>query len=369
MVLNQLKPEAKIAPPERVLPTVEVTEVEKETIKLNLPTQGLVEPSRETQLAAEVAGKVIWVSEKFEAGGAFKKGETMARLEKADFEAALAQTKSAKAQAELTLATEEAQAEKALRDWERLGRGEKPSDLTLRKPFIASARAQIEAAEANLEKAKRDLARTEIQADYDCRVEQTQVELGSYLTPAMPVANIYSVAPFEIRLPLSLDEFALVASNPEAVLEASAGGQSFEWKGKVIRQEGVIDRASRSVYLVAEVGPNPGDEAIMQPGLFVQADVEGRSIESAVRVPLRAFYGADRLVLVTEDNRLKFRTVTVLRRQGDEAIVTSGLDNGERICLTPLEAVVEGMEVRVQDAEVEEPEEAPKPTLPPSDTD
>ncbi len=359
MVLLKLKPEAEKAPTVRALPVVEVASVEKETLKLELPSQGMVEPARETQLAAEVAGKVVWVSEKFEAGGQFTKGEPMIRLEKADYESALAQAKATKAEAELMLATEEAQAEKAYRDWQRLGRGGKPTDLTLRKPQIASAKARIEAAKANVEKAQRDLVRTEIKADYDSRLEKISVELGSFLTPGAPVANVYAVAPFEIRLPLSLDEFALVGDNPKAVLKTQAGGQTFEWNGNVVRQEGVIDRASRSVYLVAEVSPRPSDIAIMQPGLFVQAAVEGRTIRDAVRVPLKAFYGEDRLVLVGPDNRLKFRTVNVLRRQGDEAIVTAGLDQGERICLTPIEAVIEGMEVKIR--EVEEPEEAESP--------
>lgn len=357
MVLQKLKPKAEKEPIVRALPVVEVAPVEKETLKLQLPSQGMVEPARETQVAAEVAGKVVWVSEKFEAGGQFSKGEPMIRLETADYESALAQAKSSKAQAELALATEEAQGEKALRDWQRLGRGGKPTDLTLRKPQIVSAKAQIDAAKANVEKAQRDLARTEIKADYDSRLEGISVELGSYLAPGSRVAQVYAVAPFEIRLPLSLDEFALIGTNPNAVLRTSAGGQNFEWKGKVVRQEGVIDRTSRSVYLVAEVSPRPSDIAIMQPGLFVQADVEGRTIRNAVRVPLKAFYGEDRLVLVGPDNRLKFRTVTILRRQGDEAIVTAGLDEGEQICLTPIEAVIEGMEVKIREVEVPVDEE------------
>lgn len=359
ILLQKLKPEAEKEPTVRALPVVEVAAVKQETLKLELPSQGMVEPARETQVASEVAGKVVWVSDKFEAGGQFAKGEAMIRLETADYESALAQAKSSKAQAELVLATEEAQAEKALRDWQRLGRGGKPTDLTLRKPQIASAKAQIDAARANVEKAQRDLARTEIKADYDSRLEAISVELGSYLAPGDPVANVYAVAPFEIRLPLSLDEFALIGTNPNAVLKTKAGGQSFEWKGKVVRQEGVIDRASRSVFLVAEVSPRPSDIAIMQPGLFVQAEVEGRTIRNAVRVPLKAFYGEDRLVLVGPDNRLKFRTVTVLRRQGDEAIVTAGLDQGERICLTPIEAVIEGMEVKIREIEAEEDVDEP----------
>ncbi len=360
MVLQAFKPEAKKAEPDKALPVVEVAHAAKETLTLKLPSQGMVEPARQTQLAAEVAGKVVWVSPKFEAGGEFAAKEPMLRLERADYEAGLAQAKAAHAQAELKLATEEAQAEKALRDWQRLGRGDRPSALALRKPQIASAKAEIEAANANLEKAKRDLARTEIKADYACRVERIHVELGSYLAPGVRLSDVYAVAPFEIRLPLSLDEFALVAENPMATLQTRAADRDFEWKGKVVRQEGVIDRASRSVYLVAEVSPKRGEEGILQPGLFVQAQVDGRTVKDVVRVPLRAFYGKNRLILVTDDDRLKFRTVTVLRRQGNEAIVTSGLDEGERICLTPLEAVVEGMEVKVQ-----EPKPPPEEKIPP----
>ena len=66
-----------------------------------------------------------------------------------------------------------ARAEQAVRDWEKLGLNRDPSDLVLRKPQLVSARARITAAEAAVDKAMRDLERTEIRAPYDCRIERT----------------------------------------------------------------------------------------------------------------------------------------------------------------------------------------------------
>ena len=51
------------------------------------------------------------------------------------------------------------------------------------------------------------------------------------------------------------------------------------------------------------------------------------------------------MLIVTPDNTLQFRRIDVLRYEGDAAVVTAGLTSGERICISPLQFVVEGMPV------------------------
>jgi multidrug efflux pump subunit AcrA (membrane-fusion protein) len=57
----------------------------------------------------------------------------------------------------------------------------------------------------------------------------------------------------------------------------------------------------------------------------------------------------NRVLVVDEESRLRLRSVEVKRLQGAEVILSSGLEEGERVCASPLDVVVDGMRVRVED--------------------
>lgn len=348
------KPTAKVVDRERTLPVVEVVEMHPADRRMEVPSQGVVEPRQVTQVAAEVAGRVVFVSDRFDKGGEFSEGETILKIDPSDYVAGVAQAEASLAEAKLNLETEEARALQAERDWENLGRSGVAKDLTLRKPQLASARAREKAAGAALEKARRDLARTEIKAPFSGRIRQIKTEQGAYLVPGSPVAEYYTTEPYELRLPVSLDELQFIQNVKQGGMGAGveidtvAGGEKFTWKGKVVRNEAEIERTSRSVYLVALLeGRSQGDGVRLQPGLFVQAEIEGEVLKNAFEVPMKAFLDLEHVLVVDDKNRIRIREVRVARREGDLAIVSNGLKKGEKLCLTALVDVIEGMEVRV----------------------
>ena len=51
--------------------------------------------------------------------------------------------------------------------------------------------------------------------------------------------------------------------------------------------------------------------------------------------------------MVDSDDRLRFRKVDVLRLARDEVFLRGGLEAGERVCISPLESAIDGMQVRV----------------------
>ena len=63
-------------------------------------------------------------------------------------------------------------------------------------------------------------------------------------------------------------------------------------------------------------------------------------------VPRQALQAPGQVFVVDAEDRLRFREVEVLRLQGDEALVSRGLADGERVCISPIQAPVEGMRVR-----------------------
>lgn len=351
-ILWKTKPEAIKKGTEVSIPVVEVLPVKLETLSIEIPSQGIVESARRSMIASEIAGKVVSVSDKFNAGEVFAKDEIILSLDSSDYDAALAQSKASLAETQAALAAEKAKSELAKRDWKRLGNGGSPSDLTLRAPQLKSAQARVDAAAALVKKSEKDLSRTSIRAPFPAAITKTQTEIGSYLTPGAPVAEVFQTSPFEIRLPLSVDEMQFLKLNakgePEGDVNISttAAGITSSWQAKIIRTEREVDRMSRSVYVVAKIASAPNKEGIvLQPGLFVEAKIEGRSFSDIAKIPFPAFLDLKRVVVVDPDNKLRFREVTLLRREGENVFVSGGLKKGEQLCLTELPGMIEGSSV------------------------
>ena len=349
-LMVKFKPEAQKVERERVLPGVEVMTAKRTDVPLQIPSQGLVSAMRETSLASEVAGRVAKVSPRFKVGERFAEGEVLIELEDSDYRSAITQAESALAEAQAALIQEQARAEQAVRDWNKIAPGQPPTDLATRKPQLLSAEARVRATEDSLARARRDLERTRIRTPFAGRLRATHTELGSYLTPGGRVADFDSTGRYEIRLPVSLDDLAFLEAQTgaDALLKASVAGQDLVWKGTVARTEGEVERASRSVYLVVEIEEDSRPEnAFLKPGLFLRAEVAGRVAKGVFQIPRRAFLDEARLVVVGPGDKLEIRSVKTLRGGRDSVLVSEGLQEGERVCLTSLPAPMNGMEVRV----------------------
>jgi hypothetical protein len=85
-------------------------------------------------------------------------------------------------------------------------------------------------------------------------------------------------------------------------------------------------------------------------GLFVEAEIEGREVSAAVRLPRAALRGSAEVVVVDGESKLHTRPVEVLRMDGDVLTVGAGLSAGERVVARVPSSFVEGMQVRVAEA-------------------
>ena len=357
-----LRPDAPTRPPIVIIPQVRVVEVELTEVTLTVKSQGTVEPRTQSQLVPEVSGRIIDVSPSFVAGGFFEAGDVLFKTDPHDYEQALVQRNAEGESARLHIAQEEAEAEVAQWGWDRVGTGQARS-LTLREPQIASAKAELAAAKANLETAQRNLERTEVRAPFSGRVRQKNVDVGQFVTVGAPVARIYAVDAAEVRLPLPNEDLAYLdlplnyrgesgrIRGPAVTLRAEFAGRIHEWQGRIVRTEGEIDPQTRMVHVVAEVqnpygrGPDP-TRPPLAAGMFVEAEIVGRTVEHVAIVPRAALRGPSQVLVVDVNRRLRFRDVEVLRATTNELFILGGLETGDRVNVSPVEAVSEGMEVR-----------------------
>jgi multidrug efflux pump subunit AcrA (membrane-fusion protein) len=117
----------------------------------------------------------------------------------------------------------------------------------------------------------------------------------------------------------------------------------------VVRTEGEIDPKTRMVHVIARVDDpyaRSEDRPPLAVGLFVEAQVFGRETEGVVKVPRAAMRGTDQLLAADAEDRLRFRRVEVVRAGRNEVVIRSGLEPGDRVIVSPIEAAVEGMRVR-----------------------
>lgn len=349
--------------PLAVDPLVRVVPARFARVPLSVAAQGTVLPRTETTLVAQVAAEVVAVSPHFEAGGFFQRGEVLVRLDRRDFEL-LAEGAAAKvAQAELRLTRQQAEARVAAEEWQTLGEGE-PDPLVLRQPQMAEARAMLRAAEAELGMARLALERTVLRAPFDGRLRRKRVGVGQYLTPGTEVATIHAVDYAEIRLPVPDRQLAFLdlplgwadgpVAQPSAELSANFAGRRHRWPGTIVRTEGELDSRSRMLHLVARVEDPYDRRGTGRPplavGLFVDAEIAGRTVDGAL-LPRSALRAGQQVMVVDDEDRLRFRDVGVVRTEKDAVVIGSGLAEGERVCVSPLDVVVDGMRVRTVEVE------------------
>jgi RND family efflux transporter MFP subunit len=361
MALVQTAPRPETKTPEVVVPLVRVVPLSPADLKATVSAQGTVAPRTESALVAEVPGRLIYVSPALAGGGFFSAGEGLVRLEKRDFELSLVRARSAHAQARMKLVWEKAQAEIAREEWKTYGRGA-GDPLTLREPQVAEAEAAVAAAEAAVEQAERDLKRTEVVAPYAGRVREKRVDVGQYVTPGTVLARVYAVDAAEVRLPIPQDEVAFLdlplefhgdappAAGPKVTFRARFGDRVHEWTGAVVRTEAEVDPKTRMLHAVARVDhpyERQGDRPPFMVGLFVEAEIEGRPLRQVYEVPRAALRDGNRLLVVDAQSKLRLRRVEVIRAGLRQAVLRSGVEPGDRACVSPVDVPVDGMSVKV----------------------
>lgn len=350
-----------------VIRAVRVIVATPQTMTMIVHSQGTVAPRTESELVPEVSGRVVWSSPVLVSGGFFEEGEPLLRLDRADYETALARAR--------------ANLERAKGEWEHakanLGRREELSRQGVASSSqLDDARRQARVAAAVLDEAdlarhqaRRDLDRTEIRAPFDGRVRVEHVDVGQFLSRGQSIATLYATDYVEIRLPIPDAELAYLnlplfrgaslKEGPPVTLHARFAGAEHTWHGRIVRTEGEIDPKSRMVHAVAQVKDPYSPEAGSAPlavGLFVEAEIEGPVAENVLRVPRSALRDRSYLLVVDAEDRLQKLPVELLRLERDDALLRAVLPPGGRVCISEISTFVPGMRVKPQPvaAQVEE---------------
>ncbi len=364
LIASKKPPEKKPAETKAFL--VDAQQVSRESVQFAVETQGNVLPQNQTDISAQVSGRVAELSEVFVAGGMFEKGDVLVTLEQYDYETELKLAEAELAQAQAALTEELARGEVARQEWQSVN-SMAPPELGLRKPQLAREQANVKAALAKLERAKRNLDRTQIRAPYNGLVVSRDVDIGQFVSVGMQIGTLYSTDVAEVRLPVADSDMAFIdlergfQQKDNVVLQARVNGVRHQWHADLVRSEGVLDSASRVSYVVARVedpynrGAQQNEDMPLRFGQFVQANISAGQSRDLFVLP-RSILRLDQTVLtVNNDNELHITPVDVARTNAEKVYISAGLKEGDKVIMSAVPNPFEGMKVRLSGEENNSP--------------
>ncbi len=359
LVLGQ--PKAQKRPTPETVVTVEVIEASRSDYPIVVNTNGTIQADIRGNLVSQIRGEIVKVSDKFKNGGAFNEGDVLIEVDQRDYVAEVSQALSAVSQSEATLQQEQALAKQAQTDWKRLGNAGKPPTLVAREPQLAAARAQRDSAKARLETAKLNLERTKIRAPYSGRVIRRNAVLGQYVGIGNNLAEIFATDGVEVRLPVSQDEYTqlgldqLGTSNEGSpdftvTLSSRVGTTEYQWAAVVTRTDSTFDLTTRQIDVIAEVidpFSKAGGKPALKIGQFVNASIEGRTLNNVIAVPNKSLREGS-YVFTSQEQKLVRSPVSISWQDDQNAVIESGLNDGDIVVVTSLNSTLAGARVKYQ---------------------
>jgi len=342
---------------------VRVVEAQLDTALLTVSSQGKVQAAQQVNLSASVAGPVSWVSPALESGGFIEAGEPLLRIDPSDFETAVARNRASvqQAEAEVDFSTDNLSRTRDLADRSLASQAQ----LQEAERSLAVAEARMTEAQAGLRQAELDLQRTEITAPFTAIIDSKDVELGQFVNRAQNLAILFGADEVEVRAPLAIRQLGYLdiplglrgelveQSAPSVVVTGMYGGAQHQWQGQLVRIEAAIDQDSNSVQSIIRVrqpersSKNNWSSDIPLPiGLYVQAEISGRQVDDIITLPRNVIRNNNQVLVVDAENKMHYREVEILRLDEANVLISGGILPGELICISPIQAVYDGMSVQ-----------------------
>jgi RND family efflux transporter MFP subunit len=355
--IKKTAPKAQRRPPDRNIPRVETMALFPGDHQVVVSAMGTVAPAREMTLKSRVSGQVQSVHPEFVAGGIVVRGQRLIKIDPQDYQLALARKESEVINSQYELKVELGFQDVARREWSLLNKGT-PADaadeeLALRKPHLAKARSDLAAAQAELEQAKLNLARTDITAPFNAIIQETYVEIGSQVSTQDALADLVGTDEYWIRVALPVDRLRwirLPSNRPETGALAVVHFRGYKRDGHVIRLLGDLEPQGRMArIMVSVVDPlGRGDRESGQPlliGEYVRVEIQGETLTDVYRIPRSGLRDNNTIWLVAADETLQIKPVDMAWSDDRHVLIRDRIAPGDRLVVSDLAAPVDGMPV------------------------
>jgi len=206
-------------------------------------------------------------------------------------------------------------------------------------------RASIQASQAAMKLADRQLRDTQIRAPFDGFVEKRMVNLGELVKTQTPVIAIVRLDPLKVTAEIPEKMGPWIHTGETVKLQVDAyQGRTFD--GRVSRISPTVNTSTRAFPFEALV---PNADATLKPGTFARVHIESSKIDTVLTLPYSALqyrYGVNR-VYVVEGDKLAMRELSVGERVGDRIEILGGVKAGERVAITDVDTLNDGAPVSV----------------------
>ncbi len=345
--------------------TVRVMTVAADEVTPVLSAFGEVRARRSLELRAPIGGRVLQVAEGFEDGAEVTAGQLLFRIDPADAESALAVARSDMARAEaelreaeraLVLAAEDVEAARAQLDLRERGLARRVDlaergvateaaleeaelalstarqSLVSRRQAEAQAEARRDQAETALERqritlaeAERRLADTSVHAGFDGTLADVAITEGGLVSSNEQLGRIIDPQALEVSVRVSTAQYLRLIDAEGRLLDLDAevalevAGFEITSPGRVVRASATVGEGQSGRRLFVDLTAPRG----FRPGDFVTVRLQEPALDGVALLPATAVNAAGNVLALGAENRLEALPVSIVRRQGDDVIVTA----------------------------------------------
>ena len=336
-------------------PEVGVVTVKSEPLKISTELPGRTLAYRIAEVRPQVSGIIL--KRNFIEGSEIKAGESLYQIDPATYQASYDSAKAdlAKAEANARIAQLTVNRYKPLLGTKYISQ----QDYDNAVATAAQNNAAVQAAKANVETARINLAYTKVSSPISGRIGKSSVTEGALVQSGQTtaLATVQQLDPMYVDVTQSSEDFLRLRSELESgqlkqndgkanVTLLMQNGKNYAQPGTLEFSDVTVDQTTGSITLRA-IFPNP-DKALL-PGMFVRARLDEGTNPNALLVPQQAVTrtptGDASVMVVGADNKVEARKIKAAQAIGDKWLVTEGLKAGERVIFTGLQRAKPGAQV------------------------
>lgn len=333
---------------------VTVVTLEEKPVPLTIELPGRAVAVRKAEVRPQISG--IIQKRLYEEGAQVEAGDQLYQIDPARYQAAHQTAKANLERAEANLISREAQ----FKRFQNLVKEKAVSQQLFEDAEAAylQAKAEVAVSKAALRTAQIDLDYTQVTAPISGRIGKSNVTEGALVSAqqANVLTTIYQLDPIYVDVAqpaknlLDIRRRAMSgdvsSANGAEVILTLEDGSEYEHSGKLKFSEMNVNESTGTV-VVRAVFPNP--DHLLLPGMFLRTTVAEAVKSDALLVPQRGVtrnrQGDATAMVVSKDNTVEVRQVVTNRAIGNQWLVQSGLQAGDRVIVEGLQKIAPGAPV------------------------
>jgi RND family efflux transporter MFP subunit len=320
---------------------VKTTQVRRAGASQTLSLPGTLQGFMQSPVAARTSGYLRrWTKD---IGARVEKGELLAEVETPELDQQLSQAVAARQQMAASVELAKTTADR----WEALRKRDAVSqqELDERRSGFVQARANLAAADANVERLRQTQGFKRVVAPFAGVITKRNVDVGDLIDgTGKPLFLLAQTDPLRVYVNLPQAYSQLVRTGQTATItQAELQGRSFQ--GQVARTAASIDSANRTMQVEIAL---PNKDGALLPGAFVQVALP-LAASQAMAIPSNTllFRGeGTRVAVVDAGGVIRLQTVKLGRNYGDTVEVQEGLTGNETLVLNPSDSLAKGDKVK-----------------------